>query len=82
MASALYEAMEPSIIWKELHRSVEERIMRGNKGDVALVSWLLDNVPQKDEEIAALHLPLLLDRILELIEVSDLPTALLKMMLT
>lgn len=56
--------------------------MRGNKGDVALVSWLLDNVPQKDEEIAALHLPLLLDRILELIEVSDLPTALLKMMLT
>lgn len=39
-------------------------------------------MPQKDEEIAALHLPLLLDRILELIEVSDLPTALLKMMLT
>lgn len=82
MASALYEAVEPSIIWKELRRSVEERIIRGNKGDVALVSWLLDNVPQKDEEIAALHLPLLLDRILELIEVSDLPTALLKMMLT
>lgn len=77
MASALYEAMEPSIIWKELYHSVEERILRGNKGDVALVSWLLDNVPQKDEEIAALHLPLLLDRILELIQVSYLRTTLL-----
>lgn len=73
MASALYEAVEPSIIWKALYYSVEERIVQGNKGDVALVSWLLDNVPQKDEEIAALHLPLLLDRILELIEVRDLP---------
>ncbi|EAL17745.1 hypothetical protein CNBL2580 [Cryptococcus deneoformans B-3501A] len=71
MASALYEAMEPSIIWKELYHSVEERILRGNKGDVALVSWLLDNVPQKDEEIAALHLPLLLDRILELIQLPE-----------
>lgn len=72
MASALYEAMEPSIIWKELYHSVEERILRGNKGDVALVSWLLDNVPQKDEEIAALHLPLLLDRILELIQCDNI----------
>ncbi|KIR58136.1 hypothetical protein I314_06101 [Cryptococcus bacillisporus CA1873] len=72
MASALYEAVEPSIIWKALYYSVEERIVQGNKGDVALVSWLLDNVPQKDEEIAALHLPLLLDRILELIECDNI----------
>lgn len=82
MASALYEAVEPSIIWKSLYYRVEERFVRGNKGDVALVSWLLDNVPQKDEEITALHLPLLLDRILELIEVSDLPITLLQVMLT
>ncbi|KAL0242321.1 hypothetical protein I308_105950 [Cryptococcus tetragattii IND107] len=72
MANALYEAVEPSIIWKALYYLVEERIVQGNKGDVALVSWLLDNVPQKDEEIAALHLPLLLDRILELIECDNI----------
>lgn len=82
MASALYEAVEPSIIWKSLYYRVEERFVQGNKSDVALVSWLLDNVPQKDEEITALHLPLLLDRILELIEVSDLPITLLQVMLT
>ncbi|WVQ78778.1 hypothetical protein IAT38_000869 [Cryptococcus sp. DSM 104549] len=75
-ASAVYEAIEPMVIWKVLHKSVEEQ-HGGDRSNVShkesnladrqavdLVPWLLDNVPQPDEEVYSVHIPLMLDTVL------------------
>ncbi|KAK1927398.1 Dopey, N-terminal-domain-containing protein [Papiliotrema laurentii] len=57
-ATAVYDAVEPIIIWKAFFAALEER------EDDSLLRWTLQNLPQQDEEVANVHVPAFLDHIL------------------
>ncbi|KAK4687443.1 hypothetical protein P7C73_g2673, partial [Tremellales sp. Uapishka_1] len=75
-ASAVYEAVEPIILWRFLYNAVTEEL-NGNVSDVRLskketangqgiemTSWLLESIPQHDQEVNCIHAPAMLYGIL------------------
>ncbi|WVF67091.1 hypothetical protein IAT40_001836 [Kwoniella sp. CBS 6097] len=69
-ALAVYEAIEPMVTWKLLFASVQAELQ---SKESKLVQWLLGAVPQHDEEINSVHVPVMLDEVLSVIA-SDLLT--------
>ncbi|ODO06352.1 hypothetical protein L198_01584 [Cryptococcus wingfieldii CBS 7118] len=63
-ASALYDAVEPTVIWKDLSTAVIDEVSGGEAHDLELILWLLRNVPQTDEEVTNIHVPSLLQCLL------------------
>ncbi|BEI90230.1 uncharacterized protein CcaverHIS019_0303000 [Cutaneotrichosporon cavernicola] len=63
-ASAVYEAIEPSVLWRHLYKGVEADMDEGRLTHVKLVFWLLTTLPQQDEETITVHVPLMAARIL------------------
>ncbi|WVQ73679.1 hypothetical protein IAR50_003259 [Cryptococcus sp. DSM 104548] len=64
-ASALYDAVEPTVIWKDLSAAVMDEVSGGEAHDLELILWLLSNVPHSDEEVTHIHIPSLLQSLLE-----------------
>lgn len=62
-ASAVYDAVEPIIIWRAFFEALE-------KEDDHLLRWTLQNLPQKDQEVTGVHLPVVLDHALTVFQVS------------
>jgi hypothetical protein len=88
LATAVYEAVEPIIIWKTLYNGLEPGL-NGQESHVGISSqpasrarlisqsselfpWLLTSVRQHDEEVLSLHIPVMLDSLLDYLIVSDL----------
>ncbi|OCF74855.1 hypothetical protein I204_03697 [Kwoniella mangroviensis CBS 8886] len=69
-ALAVYEAIEPIIVWKLLYASVEAELDARESNGIQLVQWLISAVPQHDEEVNSVHIPVLLDLILSAIAVN------------
>lgn len=61
-ASAVYDAVEPIIVWRAFYTALENK-------DEALLRWTLYNLPQKDEEVTDVHIPIVLDHILAKLQV-------------
>ena len=59
--TAVYEAIEPVIIWRALY-TLTEASLCGQQAD-SLTVWILKTIPQKDEEVTRVHMPLLLEAI-------------------
>nr|XP_031863087.1 uncharacterized protein CI109_001565 [Kwoniella shandongensis]KAA5530159.1 hypothetical protein CI109_001565 [Kwoniella shandongensis] len=66
-AAAVYEAVEPVVIWKELHSSVLDELNSKGSGAIELVRWIVASIPQTDEEINSVHVPIVLDTVLSAI---------------
>ncbi|ORY25817.1 Dopey, N-terminal-domain-containing protein [Naematelia encephala] len=73
-ASAVYEAIEPLVIWRAFYDHVSESQYTD------LMSWTLAAIPQHDEEIVDGFLPVLLQRILRM-EASQIPVELASLLL-
>lgn len=58
-ASAVYDAVEPIIVWRALYAALEEH------QDDVMLRWIVTTLPQKDEEVTAVHLPVMLDHLLQ-----------------
>ena len=57
-ASAIYDAIEPIIIWRTFFHALERH-------DTSLLRWTLAYIPQKDDEVFGIHIPIVLDHILQ-----------------
>jgi hypothetical protein len=75
-ASALYEAVEPNVVWKQLFSAVRNEILgtalthEGTK----LIQFILQTFRAHDEEVQRVHLPLCFTAFLELLKVSLHPS--------
>ncbi|KAI0348103.1 hypothetical protein BDW22DRAFT_1350250 [Trametopsis cervina] len=76
-ASTLYEAVEPQALWKELLHAVLKDLVPERSGceGVRMVQYILTTYHTHDEEIEAIHLPIVFTAILEALKtnVSSLP---------
>ncbi|ORX36308.1 Dopey, N-terminal-domain-containing protein [Kockovaella imperatae] len=61
-AIAVYESVEPMIIWRKLYDLVAQSL-RAETDDL-LTRWILTTIPQKDDEVRNVHVPVLLEYIL------------------
>jgi hypothetical protein len=84
-ATAVYEAVEPLVIWRTLFEQLKAGMEQEN-GQVGLpnvrserqliwqpselFSWLLSSIRQHEEEIVSLHIPIVLNSLLEHMIVS------------
>jgi len=64
LAPAVYEAMEPSVLWKKLYYAIDKELEGGGTKHLQLLHWLLTAIPQHDDETIKVHVPILLARIL------------------
>ncbi|OCF39597.1 hypothetical protein I317_06612 [Kwoniella heveanensis CBS 569] len=71
-ALAVYEAIEPVVTWKLLFTSVQAELEAKESGAIELVQWLLGSVPQHDEEVNSVHIPVMLDQVLSVIASDSL----------
>nr|ODN87338.1 hypothetical protein L203_03611 [Cryptococcus depauperatus CBS 7841] len=69
-AAALYDAVDPVVIWTNFHKLIEES-NHNKKQDINLIIWILDNIPQHDDEVKQIHIPVLLDTALKIVEGSS-----------
>ncbi len=75
-ASALYEAVEPNAVWRQLFSVVRNEILgttlthEGTK----LIQFILHTFRAHDEEVQRVHLPLCFTAFLELLKVSVRPS--------
>ncbi|OAX42077.1 hypothetical protein K503DRAFT_863326 [Rhizopogon vinicolor AM-OR11-026] len=59
-ASTLYEAVEPSILWKQLLAAIMNDLTEDNKtGAIDLTLFLLRSLPLQDDEVRTIHLPVI-----------------------
>ncbi|KAG2155714.1 Dopey, N-terminal-domain-containing protein [Suillus clintonianus] len=59
-ASTLYEAVEPSILWKQLLAAMMKDLTEDNKtGAIDLTLFLLRSLPMQDDEVRSIHLPVI-----------------------
>ena len=63
-ASAVYESIEPITIWSALFALLKDQ------GETGLMRWLLSTLPQKDEEVTEVYVPVVLDHVLAGLEVG------------
>ncbi|KAG2138725.1 Dopey, N-terminal-domain-containing protein [Suillus bovinus] len=76
-ASTLYEAVEPSILWKQLLAAIMKDLTEDNKtGAIDLTLFLLRSLPMQDDEVRSLHLPVIFAAITEELqrEINDDPS--------
>jgi hypothetical protein len=74
-ASALYEAVEPNAVWRQLFAAVRNEILGTtltNEG-TKLIQFILHTFRAHDEEVQRVHLPLCFTAFLELLKVSGYP---------
>ncbi|KAL4070521.1 Dopey, N-terminal-domain-containing protein [Scleroderma citrinum] len=65
-ASTLLEAVEPSMLWKQLLSSIFNAINDGNQLEaIHLTLFLLRELPVHDEEVKTVHLPIVFTALLE-----------------
>ncbi|KAI6031355.1 Dopey, N-terminal-domain-containing protein [Pisolithus microcarpus] len=65
-ASTLLEAVEPSILWKQLLRSILYSIDDGNRPEaIRLTLFLLRELPVHDDEVRSVHLPIVFAALVE-----------------
>ncbi|KAL1409508.1 hypothetical protein Q8F55_003491 [Vanrija albida] len=67
VAVAVDEAIEPSVLWKQLFDAIDQERPEAKTEHVTLAEWLISTVPQRDEETVSVYLPILLDRVLKAI---------------
>ncbi|KAH7907786.1 Dopey, N-terminal-domain-containing protein, partial [Hygrophoropsis aurantiaca] len=69
-ASTLYEAVEPSILWKHMLISIMKDISGdGTQSDaINLALFILRTLPVHDEEVRSLHLPVILAAVMEAVK--------------
>ncbi|KAJ8582095.1 hypothetical protein M405DRAFT_582865 [Rhizopogon salebrosus TDB-379] len=59
-ASTLYEAVEPSILWKQLLAAIMNDLTKDSKtGAIDLTLFLLRSLPLQDDEVRGIHLPVI-----------------------
>ena len=71
-ASALYEAVEPNAVWRQLFSAVRNEILgttQTHEG-TKLIQFILHTFRAHDEEVQKVHLPLCFTAFLELLKVS------------
>lgn len=65
-ASTLYEAVEPSILWKQLLAAIMKDLTEdGKTGAIDLTLFLLRSHPMQDDEVHSIHLPVIFAAITE-----------------
>ncbi|KAG2744495.1 hypothetical protein P692DRAFT_20837634 [Suillus brevipes Sb2] len=65
-ASTLYEAVEPSILWKQLLAAIMKDLTEdGKTGAIDLTLFLLRSLPMQDDEVRSIHLPVIFAAITE-----------------
>lgn len=65
-ASTLYEAVEPSILWKQLLAAIMKDLSEDSKtGAIDLTLFLLRSLPMQDDEVRSIHLPVIFAAITE-----------------
>ncbi|KAG2044595.1 Dopey, N-terminal-domain-containing protein [Suillus americanus] len=65
-ASTLYEAVEPSILWKQLLAAIMKDLTEDSKtGAIDLTLFLLRSLPMQDDEVRSIHLPVIFAAITE-----------------
>ncbi|TXT04269.1 hypothetical protein VHUM_04267 [Vanrija humicola] len=67
VAVAVDEAIEPSVLWKQMFDAIDKELPEAKADNVKLAEWLTTTVPQRDEETVAVYLPVLVDRLLKAI---------------
>ncbi len=78
-ASAIYDAVEPSITWNSLSAAVEVQISADESlspmdvDAIGLTRWLTQNVSQHDDSTTSFYAPSLLLSILKVYETADSP---------
>ncbi|KAG1754714.1 Dopey, N-terminal-domain-containing protein [Suillus paluster] len=59
-ASTLYDAVEPSILWKQLLAAIMKDLTEDKKtGAIDLTLFLLRSLPLQDDEVRSIHLPVI-----------------------
>ena len=74
-ASALYEAVEPNAVWRQLFNTVRDEILGATQTHegTKLIEFILHTFRAHDEEVQRIHLPLCFTAFLELLSVSIHP---------
>ncbi|KAG2350958.1 hypothetical protein BDR05DRAFT_955104 [Suillus weaverae] len=68
-ASTLYEAVEPSILWKQLLAAIMKDLTEDSKtGAIDLTLFLLRSLPMQDDEVRSIHLPVMFAAITEVLQ--------------
>ncbi|KAG2076732.1 hypothetical protein BDR04DRAFT_1132425 [Suillus decipiens] len=68
-ASTLYEAVEPSILWKQLLTAIMKDLTEDSKpGAIDLTLFLLRSLPMQDDEARSIHLPVIFAAIMEVLQ--------------
>ncbi|KAI0050603.1 hypothetical protein FA95DRAFT_1536117 [Auriscalpium vulgare] len=69
-ASTLYEAVEPSIVWKQLLPAIMVEVHGDGKRSEAarLAQFILTSIHVRDDEIQSLHLPIVFNALLEVLQ--------------
>jgi hypothetical protein len=65
LASAVYEAVEPSLLWKRMHADIDKELADGGTKHLRFLLWVLTAIPQHDDEATKVHIPIMLERILD-----------------
>ena len=75
-ASALYEAVEPNAVWRQLFSAVRNEILgtTPTHDGTKLIQFILQTFRAHDEEVQRVHLPLCFTAFLELLKVSVHPS--------
>nr|XP_018264586.1 uncharacterized protein I303_02758 [Kwoniella dejecticola CBS 10117]OBR86744.1 hypothetical protein I303_02758 [Kwoniella dejecticola CBS 10117] len=71
-ALAVYEAIEPIVVWRLLHMAVQAELGAKESDAIDLVQWLLASVPQHDEEVTSVHIPVMLESVFGVISSNTL----------
>lgn len=67
LAVAVDEAIEPSVLWKQIFDAIDKELPEAKAEHVKLSQWLISSIPQRDEETVSVYLPVLFDRSLKAI---------------
>lgn len=59
-ATAVYEAVEPIVVWRAMFATLDQI-----RPDAPLLSWVISSLPQQDNEVLALHIPVVLNHLLD-----------------
>jgi len=70
IAKAMYEAIEPLVIWRALFSDLRADSAGTAHDSAQLLQWILEFIPQEDEEIKCVHAPVVLHYMLNELPVS------------
>ncbi|KAI0323044.1 Dopey, N-terminal-domain-containing protein [Amylostereum chailletii] len=69
-ASTLYEAVEPQVVWKHLLTGIISEVVgeKSRPETIHLTQFILTTIHVRDDEVQALHLPLVFSALLEILK--------------